>query len=97
MKYRPFEELFEVPLRNGLTKPKRVRGEGYKMINMGELFKFSRMKNIPMDRVPLNEKEYASSIVKAGDLLFARDLCITQQKPKNFVKMGHAKAFHHPV
>jgi len=26
-----------------------------------------------------------------------RDLCITQQKPKNFVKMGHAKAFHHPV
>lgn len=78
MKFRPFEELFEIPLRNGLTKPKRVRGEGYKMINMGELFKVPRMKNIVMDRVPLNEKEYASSMVEAGDLLFARQSLVLE-------------------
>jgi restriction endonuclease S subunit len=78
MKYRTFEEFFLVPLRNGLTKPKRVRGEGYKMVNMGELFKYSRMKNIPMDRVPLNEKEYLSSMVVAGDLLFARQSLVLE-------------------
>lgn len=72
MKYRPFEALFEAPIRNGLTKPKSVRGEGYKMINMGELFRFSRIKNVQMDRVPLNDKEKATSMVKIGDLLFAR-------------------------
>ena len=33
-----FSELLSEPLRNGLTRPKRVRGVGYKMVNMGELF-----------------------------------------------------------
>lgn len=42
------------------------------MINMGELFGHSRMLNLPMDRVPLNEKEKSNSLVEAGDLLFAR-------------------------
>lgn len=78
MNYRPFHELFEIPLRNGLTKPKRVRGEGCKMINMGELFKHPRMKNIPMDRVPLNEKERAISMVAPGDLLFARQSLVVE-------------------
>ncbi|MEW8200743.1 MAG: restriction endonuclease subunit S [Candidatus Thiodiazotropha endolucinida] len=72
MKFRPLEELFESPLRNGLTKPKKVRGEGYKMVNMGELFSYHRIKNIPMDRVPLTEKEKATSLLEPGDLLFAR-------------------------
>lgn len=48
------------------------------MVNMGELFKYSRMKNIPMDRVPLNEKEYLSSMVVAGDLLFARQSLVLE-------------------
>lgn len=78
MKFRPFEEVFEIPLRNGLTKPKSVRGEGFKMINMGELFGFSRMKNISMDRVPLTDKEIESSMVEPGDLLFARQLLIRE-------------------
>lgn len=42
------------------------------MINMGELFAHGRMTNIPMDRVPLTEKEKANSMIKKGDLLFAR-------------------------
>lgn len=78
MRFKPFEELFEIPLRNGLTKPKRVRGEGYKMVNMGELFKYPRIKNIPMDRVPLNDKECASSMLMSGDLLFARQSLVLE-------------------
>ena len=34
----PFGELYAADSRNGLTKPSKVRGSGYKMINMGELF-----------------------------------------------------------
>lgn len=72
MQFKPFKELFAIPLRNGLTKPKAVRGEGTKMVNMGELFANPRMTNITMDRVPLNQVERNSSLLAAGDLLFAR-------------------------
>nr|WP_299774680.1 restriction endonuclease subunit S [uncultured Pseudoteredinibacter sp.] len=67
-----FGELYSVPSRNGLTKPKKIRGEGFKFINMGEIFAFDRMLNIPCDRVPLSDKEKSSSLVESGDLLFAR-------------------------
>ena len=67
-----FERLFEAPLRNGLTKPKSVRGEGMKMVNMGEIFGHRRIKNLSMDRVPMDAKERTSSLLRAGDLLFAR-------------------------
>lgn len=67
-----FETLFEIPLRNGVTKPKKVRGEGYKMVNMGELFSYPIIDNIPMDRVPLTSLEEKNSLLKKGDLLFAR-------------------------
>tara|TARA_R110001592_G_scaffold146211_3_gene370209 strand:- start:2337 stop:3722 length:1386 start_codon:yes stop_codon:yes gene_type:complete len=36
------------------------------------------MKNIPMDRVPLSENEYASSMLQAGDLLFARQSLVLE-------------------
>ena len=52
-----FLDLFALPSRNGLTKPSRVRGSGYKMINMGELFSNGRIYDIPMELVPLNDKE----------------------------------------
>ena len=66
------QELFLVPLRNGLTRPKAVRGSGVKMINMGELFANERIGNLPMDRVPVTEKELSVNAVYPGDLLFAR-------------------------
>lgn len=66
-----FKDLFEIPLRNGLTKPKKVRGYGYKMVNMGELFTYPIIKNLEMDRVPLKENEKIA-FLKNGDLLFAR-------------------------
>lgn len=70
--FSPFAELFETPLRNGLTKPKAVRGEGIKMVNMGEVFAHQRIYNLDMDRVPLESNERGSSLLRDGDLLFAR-------------------------
>jgi type I restriction enzyme, S subunit len=67
-----FRELFLAPLRNGLTRPKAVRGSGVKMINMGELFANERIGNLPMDRVPVTDKELSVNAVYPGDLLFAR-------------------------
>ncbi len=72
MQSRPFKELFAIPLRNGLTKPKAVRGAGTKLVNMGELFANSRIVNVSMDRVPLNSAERSTSLLSADDLLFAR-------------------------
>lgn len=68
----PFSDAFKIPLRNGLTRPKCVRGAGIPMVNMGELFAHRRIGNIPMDRVPLSDSEFDLNLVEAGDLLFAR-------------------------
>ena len=68
----PFEDLYECPSRNGITRPARVRGAGFKMINMGELFAHDRISNIEMERVQLNDAELSSLLVEPGDLLFAR-------------------------
>ncbi len=42
------------------------------MINMGELFANDRIGDIPMELVPMNDKELAKMLVEPGDLLFAR-------------------------
>ncbi len=49
-----FQDLFAESLRNGLTRPKAVRGTGTKMINMGEIFAHSRIADIQRYRVPLS-------------------------------------------
>jgi len=69
---RPFGELFAEGTRNGLTRPKAVRGAGVKMVNMGELFAHPRLRNADMDRVPLSDSEAQKFLLKEGDLLFAR-------------------------
>ena len=43
-----FGDLYSTESRNGLTKPSKIRGSGYKMINMGELFANDRIYDIPM-------------------------------------------------
>ena len=68
----PFGDLLLEPLRNGLTKPKAVRGDGVKMIGMGEIFANSRIGAISMSRVPVTEKELSKNCIKNGDILFAR-------------------------
>lgn len=67
-----FEELYLLPSKNGLTKPTAIRGNGYKMINMGELFKYNKIGDIPMALVPLSENEKKLNDIQVGDLLFAR-------------------------
>ncbi len=67
-----FDSLFEIPTKNGLSRPSRVRGSGYKMINMGELFANDRIYDIPMELVPMNEKEKLINDIREDDLLFAR-------------------------
>ena len=66
------DDLYAEPSRNGLTRPKSVRGSGYRMINMGEIFAHERIGNIEMERVQMTEKEITSFEVKKVDLLFAR-------------------------
>ena len=67
----PFETIFKSPQKNGLNKPKRVRGQGLPMVNMGEIFEHRRIKNIEMDLVPVIGKEL-EYVLEDDDLLFAR-------------------------
>lgn len=73
-----FSELFAIPSKNGLTKPSRIRGNGFKMINMGELFAHDRIYDIPMELVPLSDNEKEKSRIVAGDLLFARQSLVLE-------------------
>jgi len=91
MQYKPFNKLFAIPLRNGLTKPKSVRGTGTKMVNMGELFAIPRIRNANMDRVRLSEAERGASLLAAGDLLFARQSLVLSGAGKCSVFLGDAE------
>ncbi len=73
-----FEKLYAIESRNGLTKPSRMRGTGFKMINMGELFSNDRIYDIPMELVPLNDKEKVYAKVEKDDLLFARQSLVLE-------------------
>ena len=83
-----FKDLYLTPSRNGLTKPKAVRGTGYKFINMGEIFSYGRMLNIPCDRVELTEKEKQTSLLMRGDLLFARQSLVLSGAGKCSIFLG---------
>lgn len=85
---RPFGDLFALPLRNGLTRPKAVRGAGTKMVSMGELFAHSRIENAPMDRVPLDGIDRERSLLSAGDLLFARQSLVLEGAGKCSIFVG---------
>ena len=83
-----FSQLYDSDSRNGLTKPSKVRGSGWKMINMGELFANDRIYDIPMELVPLTEKEKESAKVEEGDLLFARQSLVLEGAGKCSIVMG---------
>ena len=84
----PFDTLFSVPQRNGLTKPKRLRGEGVKMVNMGELFTERRIQELPMDRVPCSERELETNRLEKGDLLFARQSLTLEGAGQSSIFLG---------
>lgn len=72
MEYVRFGELYSIPTSNGVSRPSAVRGQGFHMINMGELFEYDVINEMPMERVLLSEKEKKKYLVVKGDLLFAR-------------------------
>jgi len=69
---RKFSDLLLEPVRNGIYKKKEFHGDGAKMVNMGELFAHSRLFDVPMKRVELNESELSRFTLQSGDLIFAR-------------------------
>lgn len=72
MEYVRLGELYEIPSCNGVSRPSAIRGEGFHMINMGELFSNNIINEMQMDRVKLSDKEQKKFFVQKGDLLFAR-------------------------
>ncbi|MCG3201552.1 MAG: hypothetical protein NFCOHLIN_01422 [Gammaproteobacteria bacterium] len=89
---RPFGKLFAEPTRNGLTRPKAVRGDGVKMVNMGELFAHPRLRNAGMDRVPLSQSESERFLLKEGDLLFARQSLVLEGAGNCSIFLGDDEA-----
>ena len=52
--------------------PRSVRGTGVALVNMRELFAHDRLAAPPMELAPLPEKAASKWLLRAGDLLFAR-------------------------
>lgn len=73
-----FNSFFAEPTRNGLTRPKAVRGSGVKMVNMGQLFKHNRLNGVAMDHVPLDLSKESQFLLREGDLLFARQSLVLE-------------------
>lgn len=78
MEYVRFGELYSIPSSNGVSRPSAVRGKGYKMINMGELFANDIINDMPMERVELSQKEKEKFLVQEKDLLFARQSLVAE-------------------
>lgn len=89
-KYK-FADILSIPLKNGLTKPTKVRGVGYKMVNMGELFANSIIGNIDMARVPMTESEIENFLLESCDLLFARQSLTIEGAGKCSLFKGNAE------
>ncbi len=84
-----FGDLYSISSRNGVSKPKKVRGAGYPMVNMGEIFKFDRIDDmVSMELVPLTTKEREQGLLERGDLLFARQSLVAEGAGKCSVFLG---------
>lgn len=66
------KDLLLEPVRNGIYKKKEFHGEGARIVNMGELFRFPRLRDVEMKRVILESSEIPKVLLNKGDLLFAR-------------------------
>lgn len=88
-----FGELYQIPSSNGLSRPSAVRGIGFKMINMGELFANNIISDIPMERVQMSETEQKKFFVEQGDLLFARQSLVAEGAGKCSI----VKLFNEPT
>lgn len=68
----PFGSLLGYPLRSGVTVAKDARGQGIRMVNMRELFRYPRLGDVEMERVTIDTTNEARFLLRPGDLLFAR-------------------------
>ena len=85
-----FKEAFSLPLRNGLTKPSKVRGSGVPMVNMKEIFAYNKIyDDTPMELVPVTDKELENTSLEYGDLLFARQSLTEEGAGKICIYKGH--------
>ena len=85
-----FGDLYSTPSRNGVSKPSRIRGAGYPMVNMGEIFKYSRIDDsVDMELVPLSDIEMGNSFLENGDLLFARQSLVLEGAGKCSIFLGN--------
>jgi len=92
-KVAPLKNCFAIGLRNGLTKPMRVRGSGVRMVNMKEIFAYDVIDDsTPMELVPVTEKEYEASVLMYNDLLFARQSLVESGAGKIAIYKGHSSA-----
>src|SRR5258707_819779 len=70
--YVEFGSILDGGTRNGIYKKEQFRGSGFKMVNMGELFAYPRLRDVPMSRIQLTDNEAERFTLEVGDLLFAR-------------------------
>jgi type I restriction enzyme S subunit len=67
-----FGSVLDGGTRTGIYKQKQFHGSGIKMINMGELFAYPKLKSVPMERIQLTDDEKGRFDIQVGDLIFAR-------------------------
>lgn len=67
-----FEDFYSCPSRNGIYKEEKYHGSGWKIVNMGELFRYDFISNQEMNRVQLTNTEKRAFKLEDGDLLFGR-------------------------
>lgn len=82
-----FAEVLIDGTRNGIYKPKTFHGRGTKIVNMGELFAYPRLGDVPMRRLQLTESELSRFSLQQGDLLFARRSLVNEGAGKCSVVM----------
>jgi type I restriction enzyme S subunit len=82
-----FGDLLVNGTRNGIYKTKDFHGTGVKIVNMGELFAYPRLKNVEMRRVTLTERELSNFLLEPGDLLFARRSLVAEGAGKCAIVM----------
>jgi type I restriction enzyme S subunit len=75
-----FSNLFCLPPRNGIYKPRKYQGRGIKLVKMSQLFStnFINSSGTSFDRIELTQKEKDNLLLKSGDLLFSRTSVVAE-------------------
>ena len=83
-----FEELYSSPSKNGIYKSAESHGNGFKIVNMGEIFAYDFIGTQDMNRISLNEEELERFGLKKDDLLFARRSLVESGAGKSSIVMN---------